>query len=158
MVKRLPDQIMCGQTYGQKLVKPPAQNREQQEWRNEKPKLDNARRLKGIYFIDPDDEECIGNSQNTRGEDWKELWHQQCLAKGKLKQAPRKWLQSMKLHPKRFTKKRFMAEKWNLTNPQGKEWNLLYPQKNEDHIPGNCFTSMTHYILVHKFIPKPQAM
>ena len=49
-----------------------AQNREEQEWKNEKPKLDNARRLRGIYFIDPDDQdyketarlvslvECIG--------------------------------------------------------------------------------------------------
>ena len=34
-----------------------AQNREQQERKNEKPKLDNARRLRGIYFFDPDDEE-----------------------------------------------------------------------------------------------------
>ena len=33
------------------------QKREQQEWANEKPKLDNARRLRRIYFIDPGDEE-----------------------------------------------------------------------------------------------------
>ena len=34
-----------------------AQNREEQEWAVEKPKLDNARQLRGIYFIDPSDEE-----------------------------------------------------------------------------------------------------
>ena len=34
-----------------------AQNREKQEWQNEKPKLDNARRLRGIYFINPDDQD-----------------------------------------------------------------------------------------------------
>ena len=34
-----------------------AQKREQQEWANEKPKLDNAQRLRGIYFIDPEDGE-----------------------------------------------------------------------------------------------------
>ena len=34
-----------------------AQNREKQERAKEKPKLDNAQRLRGIYFIDPDDEE-----------------------------------------------------------------------------------------------------
>ena len=28
-----------------------------QEWGKEKPKLDKARRLRGIYFIDPDDDE-----------------------------------------------------------------------------------------------------
>ena len=33
------------------------QNREKQEWKNEKPKLDNARRLNGIYFVDRDDKE-----------------------------------------------------------------------------------------------------
>ena len=34
-----------------------AQNREKQERKNEKPKLDNARRLRGIYFVDPDDQD-----------------------------------------------------------------------------------------------------
>ena len=34
-----------------------AQKREKQEWANEEPNLDNARRLRGIYFIDLDDEE-----------------------------------------------------------------------------------------------------
>ena len=34
-----------------------AQNRETQEWKNEKPKLDNVRRLRGYYFIvDPGDQ------------------------------------------------------------------------------------------------------
>ena len=30
---------------------------EKQKWSVEKPKLDNARRLRGIYFIDPEDKE-----------------------------------------------------------------------------------------------------
>ena len=34
-----------------------AQKREKQEWANEKPKIDNARRMRGIYFNDPEDEE-----------------------------------------------------------------------------------------------------
>ena len=32
------------------------------------------------------------------------------------------------------------------------------PTKHEDHVAGRGFTSMTHYNLVHKFIPMPQAM
>ena len=32
------------------------------------------------------------------------------------------------------------------------------PMKHEDRIAGKGFTSMTHYNLVHKFIPVPQAM
>ena len=34
-----------------------AQNRENQEWAKEKPKLDNDRKMRGLYFVDPDDEE-----------------------------------------------------------------------------------------------------
>ena len=43
-----------------------AQNREIQEWKNEKQKLDNARRLRGIYFIDPNDEDYKETFQNAR--------------------------------------------------------------------------------------------
>ena len=32
----------------------------------EKPKLDNARRLRGIYFIDPEDDECQETMKNAR--------------------------------------------------------------------------------------------
>ena len=32
------------------------------------------------------------------------------------------------------------------------------PTKHEDRKAGKGFTSMTHYSLVHKFIPMPQAM
>ena len=43
-----------------------AQNREKQEWAKEKPKLDTARRLRGIYFRDPDDEEYKEIFKNAR--------------------------------------------------------------------------------------------
>ena len=32
------------------------------------------------------------------------------------------------------------------------------PKNHEDHIASKGFTSMTHYTLVHKFVPLPQAM
>ena len=38
-----------------------AQKKEKQECANEKPKLDNVRRLRGFYFIDPED----GENQET---------------------------------------------------------------------------------------------
>ena len=44
------------QKYGPKLVKP-LRKEKNKNWRTEKPKLDNARRLRGIYFIDPEDKE-----------------------------------------------------------------------------------------------------
>ena len=47
--------------YGPKFVKPlrreREREREKQEWANEKSKLDNARRLSGIYSLDTEDEE-----------------------------------------------------------------------------------------------------
>ena len=45
-----------------------AKLREKQEWTIEKPKLDSARRLRGIYFIDPEDmefKEIIKNARKT---------------------------------------------------------------------------------------------
>ena len=43
-----------------------AQKREKQEWALEKPKLDNARRLRGICSIDPGDEEDKDIIENSR--------------------------------------------------------------------------------------------
>ena len=36
--------------------------REKQEWANDKPELENARRLRGIQFIDPEGKECEENN------------------------------------------------------------------------------------------------
>ena len=43
-----------------------AQLKERQKWSNEKQKLDNARRLRGIYFIDPEDKEFRETIKNAR--------------------------------------------------------------------------------------------
>ena len=43
-----------------------AQQKEKQEWANEKPKADNAQKLKCIYFIDPEDGEYKENFKQRR--------------------------------------------------------------------------------------------
>ena len=43
-----------------------AKLREKQKWAIKKPKRDNARRLRGIYFIDPEDKEFKDNIENAR--------------------------------------------------------------------------------------------
>ena len=53
--KQLPDQIMCEEVWT-KLFKP-LRIENKPEWAKEKPKLDNARTLRGIYIIEPDDRE-----------------------------------------------------------------------------------------------------
>ena len=40
--------------------------KERHKWSDEKPKLDNARRLRGIYFIDPEDKEFKETIKNAR--------------------------------------------------------------------------------------------
>ena len=46
----------------------------------QKPKLDNAGRLRGIYFIDPEDKEFKETIKNA-GRKWKHQWLQPCLAR-----------------------------------------------------------------------------
>ena len=43
-----------------------AKLKEKQEWSNEKIHLENARKLRGIYFIDPEDTEFIETIKNAR--------------------------------------------------------------------------------------------
>ena len=43
-----------------------AKLREKHKWAIEKPKLDNARRLRGIYFIDPEEKEFKETTRNAR--------------------------------------------------------------------------------------------
>ena len=43
-----------------------AKLKEKHKWSNEQPKLDHARRLRGIYFIDLEDKEFKGTIENAR--------------------------------------------------------------------------------------------
>ena len=43
-----------------------AKLKEKQKWSNEKPKLDNARRLRRVYFIDPEDKEFKETNKKAR--------------------------------------------------------------------------------------------
>ena len=52
-----------------------------EKWAIEKPQLDNARRLRGIFFIEPEDEEFRHTMKKTLVESWKFRCQQQCLVK-----------------------------------------------------------------------------
>ena len=43
-----------------------AKRKAKQKWAIEKPKVDNARQLRGIFFIEPDDEEFKHTMKNAR--------------------------------------------------------------------------------------------
>ena len=98
--KRLPDQIMY--EVWTKLGKA-AQNREKQERAKETPELDNARRLRGIYFTDPDDEEYKANSQKREEKHGKTYGASHAVQKDN--RASRKWLRSRNWDPRRIPKK-----------------------------------------------------
>ena len=49
-----------------KHVSDAAKSKAKQKWAIEKPKLDKARRLRGIFFTETDDEECKRTMQNPR--------------------------------------------------------------------------------------------
>ena len=82
------------------MVKP-LRIEKKQKWA-EKPKLDNARRLRGIYFIDPDDEGYKEIFKNARSK-----FERPVAAASRAKDYPtasRKWLRNQRLHPKRIPK------------------------------------------------------
>ena len=52
-----------------------------QKFAIEKPKLDNARKLRGIFFIEPEDEDFKNIMKKTLAESWKFRCQQQCFVK-----------------------------------------------------------------------------
>ena len=147
--KRQPDQIM----YGQTLVKP-VRIEKNKNGTTRRPKLDNARRLSGIYFIDPDDQ------------DYKETLK---IARRKLERPMAATMPCKRKAQTRTTKvvaKQEIASKKIPTTINGciveshdstrQRAKSSRPTKHKDHIADNGFTSMTHYNLVHNFILVPQ--
>ena len=114
-----------------------AELKERQKWSNEKPKLDNARRLRGIYFIGKKLETpmapatlCTTCKKSKHGE-----------TRSKTDDFKSKF--ACILEASESTRRR-MEES--------------LPKYHEDHIAGRGDNSLQHFNLVHKFIPVPQAM
>ena len=120
-------------------------------WAIEKPKLDKARRLRGIYFIDPEDKEFKEAIKNAR----KKLETPMAPA------MPCKTCKKSKHGETRGktneikSKLACILEASESTRMRMEE---SLPNYHEDHIAGRGDNSLQHYNLVHKFIPMPQAM
>ena len=106
------------------------QNREKQEWENEKPKLDNARRPRGIYFIDPDDQEYKVTLKKARRK-FERPVDAAVPCKRRFILAPGNWLRSW-MHLTRFQNTSMFVQ-WNPMKPQGNEWNLLFQKTWRSH-------------------------
>ena len=120
-----------------------AKLKEKQKWSNEKLHLDNARKLRGLYFIDPEDKEFKETFKNAR------------------KKLETSVAQAMPCKNKNCgsggsnkIKTKFAcileADESTRMRMENSE-----PSNHEGHIAGKGENSLQHYNLVHKFIPMP---
>ena len=127
-----------------------AKLKEKQKWSNEKLHLDNARKLRGIYFIDLEDKEFKETIKNAR----KKLETPVAPA------MPCKMMKSKKncwsgASNKIKTRLACILEASDSARLRMGE---SLPNHHEDHIARKENNSVQHYNLVHKFIPMLQAM
>ena len=127
-----------------------AKLKEKQTWSHEKLHLDNARKLRGIYFIDPEDKEFKETIKNARKK----------LETPVVPAMPCKIIRSNKnfgsgASNKIKTKLACILEASESTRLRMGE---SLPNHHEDHIARKGVNSPQHYNFVHKFIPMPQAM
>ena len=127
-----------------------AKLKERHKWSEEQPKLDNAKRLRGIYFIDPEDKEfketikiAHKKLETPMALDMPCKTSKTCkhgVARGKTNEIKSKFACILEASESRLR----MEDS--------------RPNNHEDHFAGKGDNSPQHYNLVHKFIPLPQAM
>ena len=128
-----------------------AQLKEKQKWSNEKHHLENARKLRGIYFIDPEDKEFKETIKNVRKK----------LETSVAPAMPCKTSKNSQ-HVVTSGKSNEIKSKLVCILEASESTRLRMgesvPNHHEDHIAGKVDNSLQHYNLVHKLIPMPQAM
>ena len=124
-----------------------AKLKEKQKSSEENIHLDNARKLRGIYFIDPEDTEFNETIKNARNK----LETSVALA------MPCKIMKNCGsgASNKSKTKLACILEVDESTRMRMRN---SIPHHHEDHIAGKGENSLQHYKLIQKFIPMPQAM
>ena len=128
-----------------------AKLKEKQKWSNEKLHLENARKLRGIYLIDPEDKEFKETIKNAR-------------KKLETPVAPAMPCKTCNKNKKRETRgktneiKSKLAYILEATESTRLRMEESLPKYHEDHIAGKGDNSLQQNNLVHKFVPVPQAM
>ena len=124
-----------------------AKLKEKQKWSHDKLHLDNARKLRGIWFIDSEDEMFKETIKNAR----KKLETSVALA------MPCKITKSSKNCGNGASNK--IKTKLACRGSESTRLRMgeSLPNHHEDHIAGKGDSSLQHDNLVHKYIPMPQA-
>ena len=110
--------------------------------------LENARKLRGIYFIDPEDTEFKETIKNARNK----------LETSMAAAMPYKIMKNCGSGASNKIKKQNLRVFWKLMNPQECVWEIRYRIIMKTILQENGDNSLQHYNLVLKFIPMPQAM
>ena len=121
-----------------------------QKWAIEKPKLDNARKLSGIFFIEPEDEDFKNIMNNGRRK--LEIPMPAAMhCKTPINSDGEIYCGTGKSK----TKHACIVEADESTKIRLEGAPFRY---HEDHIAVKGINSLNHNILVHKFIPMPQTL
>ena len=125
-----------------------AKLKEKQKWSNEKLHLENARKLRGISFIDPEDKEFKKKTiKNARKK----------LETSVAPAMPCKIMKNCGSGASNKIKTKFACILEADESTRTRMGNSM-PHCHQDHIARKGENSLQHYNLVHKFIPMPQAM
>ena len=116
-----------------------AKLKEKQKWSEEKIHLDNARKLRGIYFIDPEDKEYKETIKNARKK----------LETSVAPAMPCKIMKNCGNGSDKYTTKLACILEANESTRM--RMGNSEPHNHEDHIAGKVENSLQHYNLVHKF-------
>ena len=122
--------------------------KEKQKWPHEKLHLENARKLRGIYFIDLEDKEFKETIKNAR----KKL--ETSIAPAMPCKIVKKDCGSGGSNKIKTSLACILEADESTRLRMGES----LPNHHEDHIAGKGDNSLQHYNLVHKFIPMPQTM
>ena len=138
-------------TYGQwQHMSDAAKSKEKQKWAIVKPMLDNARQLRGIFFIEPEDDQFKHTMKNARRK-----LEIPMPAAMPCKTPTNCRGETCRNIGKSKTKYACIvdADETMRIRLEG-----VPHRYHEDHISAKGINSLSHYNLVHKFIPMPQAM
>ena len=115
---------------------------EKQKWTTKKPKLDNAGKLRGIYFIGPDDQEFKDIVKNARRK-----MEVPMPAAMPCKTQRKMYRETCRVGKKCKTR---YACTYEADESTRKCMEGSLHKNHEDHIAGKGINSLSHYNLVHK--------